>query len=798
MYQIESGERVGAATVLDDTRPEAAEFEEFQRILTSRLGDVERYGSNVVTDYEDTRETLATQHAERSRSFIEGEQTANGIRRSTHEVTEYIDGLASELYVHFQEAGMPDEEIARKIDRFVAMQTQVLLSEMAESRSQLVRSHHRFIPKFVGDLYDKFTEKWRSWEVPKGDGELVSRLRETGMWQHLEQKTAGTTRGAKLGRFALTVISSSVNGVENLKYSGARKRLYTMAGIGMLAGATAGVGLGFAGAGAFGIVAGAAVGRSAISTGIGAKLNRDASIEDVALYDQVRIQGGIKQLSSEASVGELLGYVSNETEKMIHQNNVKLMSGMAIGLAAGLVGNAAARSMSWIAGQYIDANFNVTAHAEGLHTDNVTHVVNGNFAPNHVIDGSSQYVADHVIDGESPNHVINGYSGKLSADHVVDDDTTPNHVINGSTKPNHVTHETHPNHVIDGSAKATHTSDENHPNHVIDGNSTKEKVTADTFYVESGHGFINEIQDYAKANGYGKIKSAEAFEMHKLLLKEHGKNGLIDVHGIKQDTYVENGDVRISAAGKAHWRTGVEHDLESLMDQHARGDKLTLSDSEPANHVTNGNNNSTHPNHVIDGNVSKSDLLSKDIADYSKGRDESIIAKGEGGYEFMRELGTDAKDREELWNAVAPKLDDNLTYRMPDGEWRLNMTPDHHMPVSAIETAAQTAQSKGIETDYTNIIEASSSHLNTDNSFTANQFSTHLNRDMRPYYDALKGIDPRHKADVLSIAAHDLQSFKLTEKVGGVWRFREVNALPPKAADLLSRIADKHNWTLAA
>ena len=197
---------------------------------------------------------------------------------------------------------------------------------------------------------------------------------------------------------------------------------------------------------------------------------------------------------------------------------------------------------------------------------------------------------------------------------------------------------------------------------------------------------------------------------------------------------------------------------------------------------------------------SMSDTAHENIAEYAKGRDESVIAPGEGGHEFMRELGIkDPQDRQAVWNEIAPQLnDDKLTYYdKQNSDWRLNMTPDGKMPISAIETAVETAQAKGINTDYTSIVEAGN-HLTTNNSFTANQLTTGYNRDMKAYYDVLKNVDPRHKADVLSLAAHDLQSYKLTEKVNGVWRFREVNSLPPKAADLLGRIADRHNWTLAA
>lgn len=197
---------------------------------------------------------------------------------------------------------------------------------------------------------------------------------------------------------------------------------------------------------------------------------------------------------------------------------------------------------------------------------------------------------------------------------------------------------------------------------------------------------------------------------------------------------------------------------------------------------------------------SMSDTAHENIAEYAKGRDESVIAPGEGGHEFMRELGIkDPQDRQAVWNEIAPQLnDDKLTYYdKQNSDWRLNMTPDGKMPTSAIETAVETAQAKGINTDYTSIVEAGN-HLSANNSFTANQLTTGYNRDMKAYYDVLKNVDPRHRADVLSIAAHDLQSFKLTEKVDGVWRFREISSLPPKAGDLLSRIADKHNWTLAA
>lgn len=685
------------------------------------------YREELIGDLSMVREQLAGDHAERSRRLVESATSAENIRHSSEEVTDYINGLATELYFRLTaEDGASKEEAIARVDVFIAEQTHLLLGDMAAKRSQAVTAHNRFIPKPLSELYDKALQKWRSWEVPTGDGKLVSLLRETATWQKLEQITESTNRNSKLGRFALTVATSSLNGVENLvKYSGARKRLAAMAGLGIISGATAGALLGAVGAGTAGAFAGAMAARTMARSGLTTKLNSDANIDTVSLYDQDRMQGHIDQLTSEAySVDELLSYVDDETNKMLYENNAKLMGGLAVGIAGGLLGNGAARGMGWLAGQYIDANFNVTAHAEGLHDGEVSHVIKNAYTPpSHVIDGSPQNAPSHVIDDLTPNHVIDGYESKTGSNHVIDggvDENHPNHVIDGYTKPDHIANDTIPNHVIDGYSPKT-----------------KENAPSDTFYVESGHGFIREIQDYAKANGYGKISSAEAYGMHKLLLDEHGKNGLIDVHGIKKDTYVEDGDVRISASGNAHWRTGVEGDLESLMQQHDQGDKLSLhnaSETTQTDNVIDGSADKNHPNHVIDG------------------------------YELA--------SKSSLSEAT-----------------------------SVIDGTVETAQGQEVGNDAISVIDGTSSaasdRLSTTNSFTTKEFNGY-GEDTKSYRRALAGVDSSHKADVLKAAAPEFQAFKLTEKVDGVWRFREVSSLPPKAADIIQRIANKNHWTLAA
>jgi hypothetical protein len=94
-------------------------------------------------------------------------------------------------------------------------------------------------------------------------------------------------------------------------------------------------------------------------------------------------------------------------------------------------------------------------------------------------------------------------------------------------------------------------------------------VFGQPFDVEYTHGFIKEWQDWG--NNHGVVLSDEkAEQLHKHLLGIFGKDGLIDLDGVKKaaETYTENGDVLIGAPGTAHWRDGVEQEAINWLQAH--------------------------------------------------------------------------------------------------------------------------------------------------------------------------------------------------------------------------------------
>src|SRR5690606_36182430 len=81
------------------------------------------------------------------------------------------------------------------------------------------------------------------------------------------------------------------------------------------------------------------------------------------------------------------------------------------------------------------------------------------------------------------------------------------------------------------------------------------------FYVEPGHGFTHEIQEFAQANG-SQVDGKRAFEIYEQAVARFGQDGLIEPTG----TYVRDaGDIGISAPGSAAWKPGVAESLKSQL-----------------------------------------------------------------------------------------------------------------------------------------------------------------------------------------------------------------------------------------
>lgn len=692
------------------------------------------------------------------------------IDQAREEFGEYLNALATEMAEKFRSRGLQPTEYSDEIETFITEQTDKFISTFEEMRADVQKTPpgviHSALSKWKWGA-DKFEQgkqwtldKWASWSADQDVSQTF--------WQRITSKENLKNNLKKGALFAVpsAIVGASVGFVAS--------PLLAAAGV---------VGLGAALAGAGGALLAKGIGRNVATHKLDALAhsktiaerqandfrfrgdNIQGRYDEMMQYDGIdldtledafaskeefeefktRVEESRKDFKEVSAHEAILALIDERTDFYRKQNRNRFLAGTAISIVSGALG----------------------AYVGGLISSSIAGAYHGGIGQQATSGGSSS--AQHPSATSSPSPTTPSAaptalpSGSSPAPSVTPSPSpTITHAPGSSVSPS-------PSDIpsptkIPGSE--THNPGDGHDDELP----TFKILEKDDAQVRSGVGGYEKLADIgvdAKDRAkLWKIVGPKLYNMH-------------DSDDMRL-TYKENGEWRINMTENGKWSE------EAI--------KLIVNEAHE-------HNISTDYDKFFDASInehtSANDLHSA-IAEYANGRNELHIAKGESGHEFMRELGADAKDRAELWNTVAPKLDDNLTYRMPDGEWRLNMTPDHHMPISAIETAVETAQSKGIETDYTSVLEASSSRLHTDNSFTANQFSTHLNRDMRPYYDALKGVDPRHKADVLSLAAHDLQSYKLTEKVNGVWRFREVNSLPPKAAELLGRIADRHNWTLAA
>lgn len=122
---------------------------------------------------------------------------------------------------------------------------------------------------------------------------------------------------------------------------------------------------------------------------------------------------------------------------------------------------------------------------------------------------------------------------------------------------------------------------------LIDSHTDAELVKPTDFVVEKGSGLTREIYQYAQHLGYKDVDMRDSYKIYQTILEAHGKNGIINVHGIGQDTYLFNGhDVRISAPGEANWRSGVGEDLQRLFQAHENGHPIS---SHSLNHHTDIN-----------------------------------------------------------------------------------------------------------------------------------------------------------------------------------------------------------------
>jgi uncharacterized membrane protein YgcG len=70
------------------------------------------------------------------------------------------------------------------------------------------------------------------------------------------------------------------------------------------------------------------------------------------------------------------------------------------------------------------------------------------------------------------------------------------------------------------------------------------------------------------------------------------------------------------------------------------------------------------------------------------------IKPGEGFYQTFHEMGIPQDSWDQVLHDAGPQLHEmHLAYRMPSGQWGINMTPDGKMPVSALDVISKTYNS---------------------------------------------------------------------------------------------------------
>jgi|GEM_PF-1310716 len=83
------------------------------------------------------------------------------------------------------------------------------------------------------------------------------------------------------------------------------------------------------------------------------------------------------------------------------------------------------------------------------------------------------------------------------------------------------------------------------------------------FNVESGHGYTNELMDFAQANGH-QLTPDQSFQLHQDVVRQFGGD-YIDINGAGNDIYQQAGDFRLAEPGAAKWADGVGQYIQQWM-----------------------------------------------------------------------------------------------------------------------------------------------------------------------------------------------------------------------------------------
>lgn len=317
--------------------------------------------------------------------------------------------------------------------------------------------------------------------------------------------------------------------------------------------------------------------------------------------------------------------------------------------------------------------------------------------------------------------------------------------------------------------------------------SPSESIDVSAFTVQQGHGYVNEIMDSARANDI-KITPEQAWGIHKDIVNKVGTDYINLLHHGGPDTY-SMGDSKyetgISASGEAEWDPQAADILRDKFAELQADDVVASSDHEDMDAMVT---------HEFSG-------------------DAQHISNGEGFYQTESEMGIPASGQTEVLQEAAPQLyDQGIAYEMNDSLPGINMTSDHVMPQESLETLHQAAIDTNVGDDLTvtheeivfdEATDAASTTTADNGEFLVSDFGKSYDVDAQSYYDALSRVDRSHWQALLNEAAPKLQSVtydgeSITYRDAAGWHFREVDELPPSANKILTTIANKHNWTLAA
>ena len=118
------------------------------------------------TEFDHAHETMhqlldeyAKKVAERSRSIVERTKTGSDIEATGNLLSDYMTGIASELYFELEATGLPHDQIVAEVDAFIAESTESTLQKVEAHRMAEYNNSRPYMKK----VYDK----WADWSDDK-------------------------------------------------------------------------------------------------------------------------------------------------------------------------------------------------------------------------------------------------------------------------------------------------------------------------------------------------------------------------------------------------------------------------------------------------------------------------------------------------------------------------------------------------------------------------------------------------------------------------------------------------------